>query len=185
MGAVAAPVAAFSSLASMGMGLASSSASASATRAQGDAVAAGDNYQANLADEAAKFGKLQATLTDTTMRENLTRTLASIDAIRAGGNADPTSPTTTAIEKFNTMISNRQRMAAVGSQREQADYDTATADYLRKAGSYAQVAANVSANNQMFGGFAKFFTGLGSAFMPGGGFGLNLASAGGASGISI
>jgi hypothetical protein len=50
--------------------------------------------QAERAERAAQFGKLQATLADTTMRENLNTTLSNIDVIRAAAKIDPTSPTT-------------------------------------------------------------------------------------------
>jgi len=163
MGAAAAPVAAVSSFASLGMGLMGSQSQAAATEAQGAGVNAADQYQAALADESAQFATLQAGLTDVTMRQQLTRTLANIDAIRAGGNVDPTSPTTTAIENFNRKVSDRSRMASVGTSLTQASYDTASADYLRQAGSYAQAVSNMGAQAQELGGWTKFLTGLGTA----------------------
>jgi hypothetical protein len=81
MGA-AAPIAAVSSLASIGL-------SAMGTIQKGEGEQAADEFKAARAEEAAKFGRLQADLTDTTDRQNLNITLSNIDAIRATGNIDP------------------------------------------------------------------------------------------------
>src|ERR1700676_1345369 len=75
---------------------------------KGAATQSADEFQANKATESAKFGRLQADLTDTTMRERLNTTLGNIDAIRAASHVDPTSPTTQAVEGWQTEISNRQ-----------------------------------------------------------------------------
>lgn len=161
MGAAAAPVAAVSSFASLGFGLMGASDKASADIMRGEGVNAQDQFQADLADENAKFGRLQANLTDTTMREQLTKTLSNIDAIRASDGVDPSSPTTNAIEQFNRMESDRQRTAAVVTARSQADYEEASGKYLRSAGQYAQVMGNKAASADMFAGYAQFAGGLG------------------------
>lgn len=154
--AVAAPIAAISSLASIGLSAAGAMSSAAGTNAA-------DQMKADQADEAAKFAKLQATLTDTTMRQRLNTTLANIDAIRATGNVDPSSPTTAAIEQWNTQLSDTQRLAADVTQRSQAATDTASANYLRQAGSYALGQGNLSAATGIFGGLSRGFS-SGGAF---------------------
>lgn len=161
MGAAAAPVAAVSSLASAGFGLAGAFTRADADIMRGRATQAQDEYQASNLDEAAKMGRLQAGLTDVTMREQLTTTLKNIEAIRVSDNVDPSSPTTGAIEDRNRMISDRQRMAAVVTQRTQADYDEASASYLRQSGQYAMAIAHNAANADRLAGFAQFAGGLG------------------------
>jgi hypothetical protein len=148
MGAAAAPIAAVSSLASIGL-----SAMGDVTKSQG--INAANQFQADQADRAAEFGRLQAGLTDTTMRERLNTTIANIDAIRASGNVDPSSPTTAAVEDWNRMISDRQRTAAVLSQRGQADADSASARYLRQAGAYALTQGTNAAFLDVAGGLAK------------------------------
>ena len=133
-GAIAGPA----SIASIGFGAASD-------LMKGEATKSSDDFQAARAERAAEFGKLQATLTDTTMRENLTSTLGNIDAVRAAAGIDPTSPTTAALEGRSTMLSDRQRMAAVGSIRSQAAEDEASAKYLREAGDFAVTQSYFSA----------------------------------------
>lgn len=125
---------------------------------QGSATQSANEFQAARAEKAAQFGRAQADLTDTTMREQLTTTLGNIDAIRAAANIDPTSPTTAAVRDYNTMLSDRQRMAAVGSQRAQADEDIAGANYLRQAGRFAYTQGLVGAGAKIGGGLAQAYT---------------------------
>lgn len=165
MGAAAAPVAVGSSLASAGFGLMGAMDQAQADIMKGEATNAQDRYQADLAENSARFGRLQAGLTDVTMREQLTRTISGIDAVRAAGNVDAASPTTAAIEDMNREISDRQRTAAVVTARSQADIEEASATYLRQAGQYAQATASMAADADKMAGFAKFFGALGQGAM--------------------
>jgi hypothetical protein len=126
---------------------------------KGSATQAADNFQADRAERAAQFGELQASLTDTTMRENLNATLGNIESIRAAAGTDPNSPTGTAILDRNEALSDRQRMAAVGSQRGQAAEDRASADYLRRAGDFAVTQSYLSAATDVASAGAKFATG--------------------------
>lgn len=155
MGAAAGPVAAVSSVASIGL-------SAMATVQKGEGEQAADDFKAARAEEAAKFGRVQADLTDTTMREQLNTTLSNIDAIRAGGGVDPSSPTTAAIEDRNTELSDRQRTTQLVSLRSQANSDEAGAAYLRKAGDFALTQSYTQAAAGVAGGIAKGFGGGGS-----------------------
>jgi hypothetical protein len=159
--AAAAPIAAIASLASIGL-----SSYASVEKGQGQQAA--DNFQAAQAENAAKFGRLNADLTDTTMSERLNTTIGNIDAIRAAGNVDPNSPTTGAIEDWNRMLSDRQRTAAVVTAKSQADTEDASAAYLRKAGSFALQQSYLQAAAGVAGGAAKGFS-KGGGFNLGGG----------------
>lgn len=163
MGAAAAPVASISSLASLGFGFAGAMDKSQADQMRGEATNAQDQFQADQAEEAATFGRLQANLTDVTMREQLTKTISNIDAIRSAGNVDASSPTTAAIEDFNREISDRQRTAAVVTARSQADMDEASAAYLRQAGQFAISMGNVASNADMMSGFASLAGGLAKA----------------------
>lgn len=125
---------------------------------QGSATQASDTFQADKATQAAQIGKLQANLTDTTMTENLNKTLGNIDAVRAAAHDDPTSPTAQAVEGWQTELSNRQRLAAVGTQRAQADEDTASANYLQQAGSFAQQQGDLNAAITVASGVGKMAT---------------------------
>lgn len=114
--------------------------------ASGEATQASDEFQAQKAERAAQYGEVQASATDTTMRETTNTTLGNIEAIRASANIDPTSPTTAAILDRNEMLGDRSRMAAVGSIKAQNADDLASADYLRKAGDFAVKMASVSSS---------------------------------------
>ena len=154
--AIAAPIAAISSIASMGLSAGSAMMGAAGTNAA-------DQMQAAQAEQAAQFATLQAQLTDTTMRQKLNTTLANIDAIRASGNADPNSPTTNAIDKWNTQLSDTQRLAADVTERSQAASDLSSANYLHQAGQFALGQGAFSALTGISGGLAK-------GFAPGGAF---------------
>jgi hypothetical protein len=125
---------------------------------KGSATQAADDFQADRAQRAAEFGQVQASLTDTTMRENLNTTLGNIEAVRAAAGIDPTSPTTAALMDRNEALSDRQRMAAVGSIKAQSAEDLASADYLRKAGDFAVTQSYLSAATDVASGIAKYAT---------------------------
>jgi hypothetical protein len=154
-----AAVAGVASIASIGL-----SAYGSVAKAQGTNAA--DQMQADQLTRAAEFGRLQAGLTDVTMREKLNTTLSNIDAIRSAGNVDPSSPTTAAVEGRDILLSDRQRTAEVLSEKSQADQDMASAAYLQKAGQFALLQGDIGAGAAIFGGIAK---GLG----PGGSVGFS------------
>jgi len=146
--------------AASGLSIASLGFAAAGSIAKGYGTQAADEFQADRATRAAELGRTQAALTDVTYRENLNTTLGNIDAIRAAVHIDPTSPTTVALRDYNTKISDRQRMAAVGSLREQASADEAGATYLREAGDYAVKMGYLDAAVKIAGGVGK---GLGAA----------------------
>jgi hypothetical protein len=158
--AAAAPIAAVASIASIGL-------SAMGTVAKGEGEKAADDFKAARAEESAKFGRLQAELTDTTLREQLNVTLANIDAIRASGDIDPRSPTGAAITARNESLSDRQRTAQLVTLRSQAASDEAGARYLRSAGDYALSQSYMQAGAGIAGGLAKGF-GPGGSFALGG-----------------
>jgi hypothetical protein len=138
---------------------------------------AADNFQADRATEAAKFGRLQADLADTTAHEKLNVQLGNIDAIRAAAHIDPTSPTTAAVEQWQTEISERQRLATSGTLRAQAATDDASAAYLRKLGSYAQQQGYLNAGIDILGGASKWGGGAGGGSLGTGGMGLPAGAA--------
>lgn len=153
-------IAAVASVASLGM-----SAYGTIKKGEGDQAAA--DFKADKAEEAARFGREQAELTDVTLRERLNTTLANIDSIRAAAHVDPTSPTTVAVEDWQRQLSNRQRSAAAVSAQAQASSDEASARYLRQAGDYALGQAELGAAVGVAGGLAKGF-GKGGSFSLGG-----------------
>lgn len=125
---------------------------------KGNATKAADDFKADRAERAAQFGELQATLTDTTMRENLNTTLGNIEAIRAAAGTDPNSPTGMALLDRSTQLSDRQREATVGSIKSQAGEDRASADYLRKAGDFAVTQSYLTAATDVASAGARYAT---------------------------
>lgn len=138
------------SIASLGL-------SAFSSLSKGKATKAADDFSADKAERAAAFGKLQAGLTDTVMREQLNTTLSNIEVIRAAARVDPTSPTTAAIEARDSYVANRQRNTALLNIRSQVSEDEASAAYLRKAGDYAVTQSYLDAGIKVGSAAAKAF----------------------------
>jgi hypothetical protein len=170
MAGASGPMAAGTSMLSIGL-------SAYSDIQKGAATQAADEFQANKANEAAKYGRLQADLNDTTYRERLNTTLGNIDAIRAAAHVDPTSPTTAAVEQWQTQISERQRLAASGTLRAQASADDASAEYLRKKGAYAQQEGYLNAATDVAGAASKWGGSAGGGSLGSGGMGLPAGAA--------
>lgn len=121
----------------------------------GSGVQAQDDFQADRAERAAQFGAVQATLTDSTMRQNLNTTLGNIEAVRGAAGVDPTSPTTAALMDRSESLSDSQRMAAVGSIKSQDEEDLASAAYLRQAGDFAVTQSYLKAGTDAAAALAK------------------------------
>jgi len=145
--------------AAVGLSIASAGFGASSNIAKGMGTQAADEAQAARLERAAEFGKLQAAGTDVTMREELNTTLGNIAAIRAAAGIDPTSPTTAAILERNTMVSDRQREAALLKIRSQTREDLDSAAFQRKAGEYAllqgYLGAGTGASGAVLQGLAR------------------------------
>lgn len=123
--------------------------------AKGSATQAADDFQASRLEQAAEFGKTQAALTDTTMRQSLNTTLGNIEAVRAAAGIDPTSPTTAALMGQSTERADMQRMAAVGSIKAQNAEDLASAKYLHEAGDFAVTQSYLKAATDVASAVAK------------------------------
>lgn len=170
MGAAVAPIAIGSSIASAGFSAAGTVAAGRGTKAGYEAKAADAEFQAARAERAAEFGRIQADQTDVQLREELSTTLANIDAIRAVSNIDPRSPTGVALKENETGVSDRQRRNQVTSIRLQAaedermaKYSRSTAAYMRQVGDYALRQSKIAAVGQIIGGIGK---GAGMAAPP-------------------
>lgn len=153
MGAAAASAAGPASIASLGL-------SAASTIMKGEGTDAADNMQADQLTQAAAFGETQATLTSATSRQNLNTTLGNIEAVRAAAGTDPSSPTSVALMDQSRDRSDLQRMATVGSIKQQDETDLASADYLKEAGNFAL-------NQSYIGAAAGVAAGVGKAFTKG------------------
>ena len=168
--AFAAPIAAVASMASMGLSAAGSIAQGNAAKERAAGVYAADEFQAQQAEQAAQFAQLQSVQSDTNFRQKLNRTLANIDAISSTGNVDITSPTTVAIENWDTQLSDTQRIAQDISLRTQAQTDLTSANYLRTAGNYALVQGAQAQSLGYLGAAGDIVGGVAKGAMPGGAF---------------
>lgn len=133
-----------------------------AARSGANAKAADADFQAERAQRAAEFGRVQADQTDAQLREDLATTVANIDAIRASSNIDPRSPTGYAIKDRETYVSDRTRRNAVTSIRMQAaedermaQYGKSVAAYQRSVGDYALKMGKLGALATVAGGISK------------------------------
>jgi hypothetical protein len=133
------------SLASAGLGAYGSIASAAGTKSA-------DEMQAARLEQAAAYGKVQATQVAAQDTEKLSIKLDNIDAVRAAQNNDPTSPTTAAIKSRTSYLANRDQQIQVGNIMEQSATDTAGAAYMNQAGSYAMTMGEVGAGANLLKG---------------------------------
>lgn len=183
--AAAAPLAAVSSLASIGFAVAGNSASQQGYALQGQAAqlkaqgqAAADTFQAEEAERAAAYGELKATQTSAVMTRQLATTLGNIEAVRAAANTSPFSPTGIAMRETSEDIGNTERAITVDNIMAQSRQNEADAAYLRRAASSALVSGDIGARAagvageastlNMFGKIAGGLPGMGkSAGIPG------------------
>lgn len=104
---------------------------------QREMEASGLEVQGSRAQRAADFGKLQASLTDATMRENLGRTLGGIETTLAARHVDPLSPTSSAFAAHQRIIGDRQREAKLLTINSQVAEDEASSRYYSAAAKFA------------------------------------------------
>jgi hypothetical protein len=111
-----------------------------------------DEMQAARLEQAAAYGKVQASQVAAQDTEKLSIKLDNIDAVRTAQNNDPTSPTTAAIRSRTSYLANRDQQIKVGNIMEQSATDTASANYLNQAGSYAMTMGEVGAGANLLKG---------------------------------
>jgi hypothetical protein len=142
------------SMASMGF-----AAAGSLEKAKGTSAA--DQYRAAELDRAAQYGELQATQSNAQLIRNLTISLGQLDAIRAAGRNDPTSPTGAAVRDYTEQVGTEQKNIKVDSILAQSQQDEADAAYLRSASSTALLSGDIGAAADIFGshGLAGLFPG--------------------------
>lgn len=118
------------SVASAGLTMASSIMSGMGTQSA-------DNFQASELEEKAQIGQAQATEVTNNLTQKLNLALGNIDAVRAAGHDDPTSPTALALRNTTASRQNLAKTTQVGNILSQSEMDASNADYLKQAGSYA------------------------------------------------
>lgn len=147
MGQAAGPAASGLSLSSMGLSAFSSIEGAEGTKSA-------DDYKAEELDRASQYGELKAVQTGGQMTRNLNMTLGNIDAVRAAGHTDPTSPTGAAVRNQIEGIGTEQKNIRVDSLNAQAQEDEANAAYMRSAGSSALLGGEIGAAGGILKGIA-------------------------------
>ena len=109
---------------------------------------AGLKQEAAQASKAADIGRLQATQLDTAYRDDLSKTIANIKAIRAATGADPNSPTTQAYIADQTKISDRNRDIKTSGLRIQTNQSDADATFFKASAKWALLGGVVGGLNK-------------------------------------
>ena len=150
-------IAAIGSLAATGFGV-------TGKLQQGSAQAAGAKQAAAQAARAAQIGQLKATQTDTFMRDDLTSTLANIDAIHASANSDPGSPTSLALDAHTERVEDQNRVQRVANINSQAASDRSASEFYRRSAGSALLGGYLGA----VGTGLSALAGAAGGFKPGG-----------------
>ena len=129
------------------------SAAGSIQQAQGQAksyAAAGEAKQ-----QQAYIGKIKAAQVDSAYRDELSTTLANIDAIRAAAGASSTSPTGLAIAAKETEVSDRSRRTQVFNIMEQVYADRDAARLYADNAKTALTSGYMNAAGGLFSAFGR------------------------------
>jgi hypothetical protein len=127
---------------------------------KGQGVQAGDVFKASMLEQAAERGRVAAVQTGADYSRKIAMDLSNIDAIRAAGHTDPTSPTGAAVRDFHEEIGLSQKSIAVENILAQSQQQLAEAAYLRQAGKTALLSGYIGAG-------ADIAKGVSMAFSPG------------------
>lgn len=122
--------------------------------------------QALKMQEAAAWGRVRAVETDTAFREELEQTMSNLKAIRAGQNADISSPTSVALEDRAREVSDRRRQTEVANIRRQVSQAESDAVALRRAGSAALTSSWIRGAPDILSMASSAFNAGQSAFGP-------------------
>lgn len=141
------------------LGLASAGFSAFGSIEGAEGQKAADQYQAEVLNREAEYGRLQATQTNAAMSRNLGDTLAKIDAVRSAMHVAP-NPTSDEVRNQTDYIGSEQKEIKTTNFLEQATLDDSQAAYLRSAASTAMLSGEIGAGGDILGGLAKFAGGL-------------------------
>ena len=128
------------------------------------AAAGADVYQSELLEQQAEFGRLKATQTNAQMTRNLAISLGHLDAVRAAGHTDPTSPTGAAVRGEIEAQGEMRKDITVENILQQTRMDEANAAYLRTQAGNALTSGKIAMLGDLFSaGAGAMKTG-----MPGG-----------------
>lgn len=125
---------------------------------QGQGQESSDDFQAAQLAQKAQLGQIAATEENAQLTTRLNQTLGKIDAVRAASGDSMTSPTGAALRSTAEMYGNEERAIQVGNILEQSDMDTAGANYMQQAGSFAMEMGIFSGITTAVGDVAKIAT---------------------------
>jgi hypothetical protein len=117
-----------------GLGLTALSSIVSASGTQ-----ASDQFQAEVLNQKAQVGQAAATEVNANYVQKLNMTLGNIDAVRAAGHNNPAGPEASVLRGTTEEYANESKSIAVGNIMQQSQMDTASANYLNHAGSFAML----------------------------------------------
>jgi hypothetical protein len=117
-----------------GLGLTALSSIVSASGTQ-----ASDQFQAEVLNQKAQVGQAAATEVNANYVQKLNMTLGNIDAVRAAGHNNPAGPEASVLRGTTEEYANESKSIAVGNILQQSQMDTASANYLNQAGSFAML----------------------------------------------
>lgn len=140
--------------AASGLSLASSGLQAFGSIESAEGTAAADDYKSEQLQQQAQYGELKAIQTNAQLTQNLSMSLGNIDAVRAAGHDDPTSPTGAAVRGQIQDIGTEKKNIQVDSINAQVQEDEENAAYLRAAGSQALMAGQIGAGADILKGLA-------------------------------
>ena len=148
MGAAAGAIGGAASLAALGL-------SAYSSIEKGKAGKAADEFQASRLERAAEYGRVAAAQTSAVLTERLNTTLGNIEAVRAAGHTDPTSPTGVAIEDRASYLGERTRNIQVSNILGQVTQEESDAAYMRYVGTQSLLSGYLGAAIDVAGGLGK------------------------------
>jgi nitric oxide reductase large subunit len=122
---------------------------------QGEGAQAGADYKASVLDRQAQFERVQAEQTAAFETQKVARDVSNIDAVRAAGHADLSSPTGTALRDWTEYLGNQKTSTDVTNILLQSQQDEADAAYMRSAGKYALLGGELGAGAGAFKAFGQ------------------------------
>jgi hypothetical protein len=118
------------------------------------AEAGADVYKSELLEQQAQYGRLKADQTNAQMTRNLAISLGHLDAIRAAGHGDPSSPTSVAVRGFKEEVGTEEKGITVENILQQSRMDEANAAYLRTQSSNILLAGDIGMAGDFFSGLS-------------------------------
>lgn len=164
------------------MGISTAVATAASVAGAGSSIAgtimsakgqkAADNFQSAELSERAQIGQAKAAEVSNNIEQRLNLSLGQLDAVRAAAHDDPTSPTAAALRGTLEERSNLEKSIQVGNILSQSEMDSASADFLTQAGSFAMNMGFLKAGGQAAGAlasapWASIGNSIGNAVIPG------------------